>query len=187
MRYYSRIVKKYRRGEVVFSENSECDGMYIIDSGMVRVYKSVVAGTGLKEVELCRLGPKAMFGEMAMIDESRRSATVQAVEPTSCTIITRKIFEDQLSHIPSWMVNMIRILVHRLRETNDKLRHTIEQFDSNAANNDDMGGIITVHEEKFQSDTGLNAIKPTASHTLKTLLKSEDIIEDLFDSKEPRP
>ena len=178
MRYYSRIIKKYRRGEVIFTENSECDGMYIIDSGLVRVYKSMVASGGVKEIELCRLNAKAMFGEMAMIDDSRRSASVQAVEPTTCTIITRKIFEDQLSHIPSWMVNMIRILVQRLRETNDTLRKTIQQYDASAAQGDDMGGII-VHEEKIQSDTGLHAIQHTASDNLK----SEEIIEDLFDQK----
>ena len=182
MRYYSRIIKKYRRGEVIFTENSECDGMYIIDSGLVRVYKSMVASGGVKEIELCRLNAKAMFGEMAMIDDSRRSASVQAVEPTTCTIITRKIFEDQLSHIPSWMVNMIRILVQRLRETNDTLRKTIQQYDASAAQGDDMGGII-VHEEKIQSDTGLHAIQHTASANLKTILKSEEIIEDLFDQK----
>jgi|GEM_PF-1314844 len=141
MRYYSKIVRKYTPGQLIFTENDECDGMYIIDTGRVRVFKTVGSGTQTREVELCTLGPKAMFGEMAMIDEHRRSASVQALEPTICTVITKKIFEDQLTRIPPWMVNMIKILVSRLRETNNKLRTIIEQY---TAAPYDSGTVLTV-------------------------------------------
>lgn len=145
MRYYAAKKRRFREGEIIFSENSECDGMYIVDSGRVRVFKTVGTGTAAKEVELCVLGPRAMFGEMAMIDNSRRSASVQAVEPTEITIITRKIFEDQLSQIPPWMVNMIRILVTRLRETNEKLRNMAEKYTN--VPDDDAGSLITLDAE----------------------------------------
>jgi CRP-like cAMP-binding protein len=144
MRYYTRIRKTYNRGDMIFTENSECDGMYIIDSGKVRVYKTMGTGAKRKQVDLCCLGPKAMFGEMAMIDEKRRSASVEAIEPTVCTVITKKIFEDQLAHIPPWMVNMIRILVSRLRETNDRLRSMVEEYTATPV---DDPGIITVDAE----------------------------------------
>lgn len=153
MRYYTRIRKTYKPGEMIFTENSECDGMYIIDSGNVRVFKTMGTGANRKEVDLCSLGPKAMFGEMAMIDEKRRSASVQAVEPTVCTVITKKIFEDQLAHIPPWMVNMIRILVSRLRETNDRLRKLVEEHTATPV--DDTGSILTVDAESdAKKDTG---------------------------------
>lgn len=147
MRYYTRIVKKFMAGEVIFSENSECDGMYIVESGRVRVFKVVREGDQTKEVELCVLGPNSMFGEMAMIDNSNRSASVQATETTICTLITKKIFEDQLSRIPVWMVNMIRILVQRLRETNDKLRTLVEKY--TIPPNDDTGSIITIDTDEL--------------------------------------
>jgi CRP-like cAMP-binding protein len=167
MKYYARQVKKYKQGEVIFSENSSCDGMYIVDSGRVRVFKTVKTGNKLQEVELCTLGAKAMFGEMAMIDENKRSASVQALEPTSCTVITKKIFEDQLSRIPPWMVNMIKILVSRLRDTNEKLRKIVEEKTSTTVNdvpiltvdNDEMAGALMEKTRQFQS---------------------EEIIEDLF-------
>ncbi|MBD3345639.1 MAG: cyclic nucleotide-binding domain-containing protein [Chitinivibrionales bacterium] len=145
MRYYSTRKKKFKRDEIIFSENSDCDGMYIINSGRVRIFKTVGSGTNVREVELCMLGPRAMFGEMAMIDNSKRSANVQAIEPTECTLITKKVFEDQLSRIPFWMVNMIRILVTRLRETNEKLRKSVEQYTN--VPEYDTGSIITVDEE----------------------------------------
>lgn len=175
MKYYTRQIKKYLKGDVIFSENSACDGMYIIDSGRVRVYKTVGVGNAKKEVELCTLGPKAMFGEMAMIDENKRSATVQAIEPTACTVISKKIFEDQLARIPPWMVNMIKILVLRLRETNEKLRKIIEEQTNMKVENDDVE-ILTVDEDKAKKEE-----TPLASHASNKHYKSEEIIESLFE------
>jgi CRP-like cAMP-binding protein len=178
MRYYARKVKKFQTGEIVFSENSECDGMYIIDKGKVRVYKTVEVGGETKQVQLCTLGPNAMFGEMAMIDENRRSASVQAMMPTECTIITKTIFEDQLSRIPPWMVNLIRILVQRLRETNDKLRHHIEE--RTTPPNDDTGSMIMVSADKMVPPP-MGSSRP-AEDKKRTDVHPDEIIKDLFDA-----
>lgn len=177
MRYYSRIVKKYKTGEIIFSENSECDGMYIIDSGHVRVFKSTGNGGGKKEIELCTLGPKAMFGEMAMIDENKRSASVQAMEPTVCTLITKKIFEDQLTRIPLWMVNMIKVLVMRLRETNDKLRTIVEQF---VPAPEDTGSVITVDEDNPVLKRPPGESKSLSDDGKSKRFKSDDIVKNLY-------
>jgi CRP-like cAMP-binding protein len=181
MRYYSRIIKKFKKGEVVFSENSECDGMYIIDSGRVRVFKTVGEKPATKEIELCTLGPKAMFGEMAMIDENKRSASVQAIEPTVCTVISKKLFEDQLSRIPVWMVNMIKILVLRLRETNDKLRKIVEQYTPTPV---DTGGVFTVDEDSASPSPAANGNGKNAQQEQPKTGKqyrSDDIVKELFD------
>lgn len=172
MKYYTRVVKKFSSGEMIFSENSPCDGMYIIDSGKVRVFKSIQIGKQLKEVELCTLGPKAMFGEMAMIDENKRSASVQAVDNTACTIITKKIFEDQLSKIPLWMVNLIKILVSRLRETNDKLRKIVEEQTAIQINDAD---ILTLEDP---SESGEEKVSETKSGAKQS--QSQQIIEQIF-------
>jgi CRP-like cAMP-binding protein len=183
MRYYNRVVRKYKPGQIIFSENSECDGMYIVDSGRVRVFKTIESAGSSKEVELCTLGPKAMFGEMAMIDESRRSASVQAVDDTICTVITKKIFEDQLTRIPPWMVNMIKILVSRLRETNNKLRHVIEQYTDAP---EDSGSLITLDDqeaEKMMENAEEGTKKAGDLNDKDRHYRSEEIIESLFDKK----
>jgi len=176
MKYYTRQVKEFKKGDIIFSENSSCDGMYIIDSGRVRVFKTIVTGNTKKEIELCTLNTKAMFGEMAMIDESRRSASVQAIEPTKCTVISKRIFEDQLSRIPTWMVNMIKILVSRLRETNEKLRKMVEQQSSIDL---DDSGILTVDSE-HNSDH--STLEKESTYTM-TKLRSQEIINDLFEKE----
>jgi CRP-like cAMP-binding protein len=169
MRYFPVQKRKFKKGQIIFSEDSEGDGMYIIESGKVRVYKTA-GGKEKKEIELCTLGPKGMFGEMAMIDDNPRSASVQAVAPTVCTVITRNTFEVQLEHIPTWMVSMIKILVLRLRETNDKLRTIIEQYGPEAPA--DTGRVITVDEDA-------NAPNHKDAGTEKRF-KSDEIVKDLY-------
>jgi len=137
-KYYKKIDKTFAPKEIIFTENSDCDGMYIIEYGKVRVFKTIAAAAGTKELDLIQLGPKSLFGEMALIDDKKRSASVQAIEETKVTIITRKMFEDQLEQLPSWVVNLIRVLVARLRDTNDKLRQKAQQFQ------DDTGGLVIV-------------------------------------------
>jgi len=181
MKYFPITKKKFAAGEIVFSEHSEGDGMYIIESGKVRVYKTVVTGDGFDEIELCTLGPKAMFGEMAIIDENPRSASIQAVVPTVCTVITRKVFEEQLRHIPPWMVGMIKILVMRLREANDRLRNIIEQ--SGPTLPADTGRVITVDEDVAAPKDGRQS-QPSSDNSaapgVDRHYKSEDIVKDLY-------
>ncbi len=176
MKYYTRQIKKYLEGDMIFTENSSCDGMYIVDSGKVRVFKTVGAGKNRREVELCTLGPKAMFGEMAMIDDNKRSASVQAIGTTTCTVISKKIFEDQLSRIPSWMINMIKILVSRLRETNEKLRKIVEERTSEKVDDVD---ILTVEGEKNKKE-GETSDKEESK---QKEFKSEEVIKSLFEKK----
>jgi len=174
-------MKKFKHGEIIFSENSECDGMYIIDSGHVRVFKSVGDGAHKREIELCTLGPRAMFGEMAMIDENKRSASVQAIEPTICTVISKKVFEDQLAHIPVWMLNMIKILVLRLRETNERLRTIVEQYTHIPV---DTGSVLTVDEDNSSLTPSRQGnsknVEQEQSGTDKHY-RSDDIVKELFD------
>lgn len=175
MRFYKRKVKKYNTGEIIFAENSPCDGMYIVDKGKVRVFKTTVAGGTKKEINLCELGAKSMFGEMSMIDEETRSASVQAVAPTECTVITKQIFEDQLTRIPPWMVNMIKILVKRLRDTNEKLREHIEN--NTKPEDDDSGRLIMVGGEYRPAGSSKGNDPKQSSESISP----DQIIEDLFE------
>lgn len=141
-KYYKKIKKEYKPGEMVFSENSPCDGMYIVEKGKVRVFKTLETPAGSQELELIQLGPNSMFGEMALIDDKPRSASVQAINDVECMVITAQMFEDQLSQLPGWVVNLIRVLVSRLRETNDKLREKAKNY------HDDTGGLLVVDESQ---------------------------------------
>jgi CRP-like cAMP-binding protein len=89
---------------------------------------------------LVQLGPGSMFGEMGMLDQARRDASVKALEFTEVLIITKDMFENQLTLLPAWIVNFIKILVSRLRTTNDKLAAAIQLLE--------MHGLKLVEEKK---------------------------------------
>ena len=67
-------------------------------------------------IVLARMGRGEIFGEMAMIDEHPRSATVRALEATECVGLRRADFMAELRRTPEIAVHMLPVLVRRLRE-----------------------------------------------------------------------
>ena len=65
---------------------------------------------------LARMGPGEIFGEMAMIDDHPRSATVRALEAAECVGLRRSDFMAELQRTPGIAVHMLPVLVRRLRE-----------------------------------------------------------------------
>jgi hypothetical protein len=89
--------------------------------------------------------------------------------------------EDQLKHIPLWMVNMIKILVMRLMETNEKLRTIVEQY---APPPVDTGSVITVDEDNAPpAPNSDHPEEPKEGHSeVHKHYQSEDIVKSLFES-----
>jgi len=106
-------LRAYQPGEVIVREGEQTAGCFIILTGQVEVVKD--ADTA-KSTVLARLGPGELFGEMAMIDEHPRSATVCAVEATECVGLRRSDFMAELQRTPEIAVHMLPVLVRRLRE-----------------------------------------------------------------------
>ena len=108
--------------EVVFKEGDVGDKFYVILSGEVRVMKPI---TSLGNEALAILKPGDFFGEMALIDDSPRSASVVASADTTLLCITKKDFESLLFLNKDLAYNLlwtfVRTLSSRLRETNEKL------------------------------------------------------------------
>jgi CRP/FNR family transcriptional regulator, cyclic AMP receptor protein len=97
-------------GEALFTEGDSGACMYIVRSGAVRV------STGTTELE--QLGPGSILGEMALIEETPRSATVTAVSDCEIAVIDRRRFLFLVQQTPSFALNVMRVLSHRLREMN---------------------------------------------------------------------
>jgi CRP/FNR family cyclic AMP-dependent transcriptional regulator len=97
-------------GEALFTEGDPGTCMYVVRSGAVRV------STGTTELE--QLGPGSILGEMALIEETPRSATVTAVSDCDIAVIDRRRFLFLVQQTPSFALNVMRVLSHRLREMN---------------------------------------------------------------------
>jgi CRP/FNR family transcriptional regulator, cyclic AMP receptor protein len=114
--------EQHESGAVIFSEGSVGDKMYLILSGAVRISREV---PGMGEEALAVLRPGNYFGEMALIDDSPRSADAKAHEASEVFVIRKEELEDllfvdrDLAYDLLW--NFVRTLSGRLRETNDKM------------------------------------------------------------------
>ena len=77
--------KRFEAGEVIFRSGDDARDAYIIESGKVAVSDSVDG----KNIQIAELGAGEIFGEMSMIDDAPRSATVTAIEATEVIVIQR--------------------------------------------------------------------------------------------------
>jgi CRP-like cAMP-binding protein len=109
-------------GTKIFQHGDAGDKLYLILEGKVRISREV---PGMGEEALAVLGPGEVFGEMALLDESPRSADARVHERCRVLAIPKDGFDDllfmhkDLAFEVLW--SMVRLLVGRLRETNNKL------------------------------------------------------------------
>jgi CRP/FNR family transcriptional regulator, cyclic AMP receptor protein len=109
-------------GTKIFQHGDAGDKLYLILEGRVRISREV---PGMGEEALAVLGPGQVFGEMALLDESPRSADARVHERCRVLAVPKDGFDDllfmhkDLAYEVLW--GMVRMLVRRLRETNDKL------------------------------------------------------------------
>jgi len=109
------IIRK--KGEFFFSQNDGSRQLYVVKKGKARVFKT----EGEIEVDLDMVGSGGIFGEIAAIDGGKRSASVVAVEDTEAYCIDQGEFQKIVGEIPDWFQKIATILVHRLREVDDKI------------------------------------------------------------------
>lgn len=86
----------FRKGQMIFQEGDPCSGVYVVGSGMVRVFNR---GTGGKEHVLHMVGPGETFAEVAAIGDFELPASAEAVSKTTCAFLPaagfRKLLEDE--------------------------------------------------------------------------------------------
>lgn len=113
--------ERHTTGTKIFQHGDAGDKLYLILEGKVRISREV---PGMGEEALAVLGPGEVFGEMALLDDSVRSADARVHERCRLLAIHRDAFEEllfvhkDLAYEVLW--NVVRMLTKRLRETNDK-------------------------------------------------------------------
>lgn len=103
--------KTFKADQVVFKEGDEQTGMFFILEGEVQILKKNIRG---KQELLTTLCAPQIFGEMALIDRGRRSASVVAQVDLVTAELTRDNFEVFMANHPSLAVHIIRKIAHTL-------------------------------------------------------------------------
>jgi serine/threonine-protein kinase len=102
-------------GEHVIREGERGDEVYIVASGRVQVYRTI---DGVR-VDLREMGPGEVFGEMAILTSSPRTASVVALEACVLRVLTGEILDREVHGLKPWMAALTRTLAHRLLERDD--------------------------------------------------------------------
>ena len=92
----------YPAGSVIFKQDSKADSFYLIYGGSVRI----VRRQNKKEIQLARLVREDYFGEMALVERRRRSATVTALTDTLLLVLSRQDFEKLYKQKPALKLNL---------------------------------------------------------------------------------
>ncbi len=104
---------------VVFKEGDKGDALYIVKSGKVNILKRNSAGV---DSVLVSLGKGAVIGDMAIIDEQPRSASVATIQDTVFLIITKDDFRNLLAQEPEISFQILKLSTERLRATSMHLK-----------------------------------------------------------------
>lgn len=110
---HAEHTEQYSAGQVIFKEGEPGQVMYVIQEGEVNIF----IGERLLETT----GPGGVIGEMALVDNTARSAT--AVAKIDCKLVSldEDHFKVQIHHTPFFAVQVIRILADRLRRADRML------------------------------------------------------------------
>jgi CRP-like cAMP-binding protein/thioredoxin reductase/Fe-S-cluster-containing hydrogenase component 2 len=105
------LERRYAAGDTIFEEGQAPDGLYLIRRGSVTVSRKL----GGREVVLSYLSAGNYVGEMALISDSHRTATVRAAVATECLVLEANMFKEVLSRNTLWRDDIEQRLLDRLR------------------------------------------------------------------------
>ena len=105
-------VKSYKKHTIVISQDDESYSLYVILSGSVKVY---VSGEDGREAILNHQQAGDYFGDLALIDQQPRVASVVTMEPSTFMVISREDFLACLSKNPEIAINLIKPMTSRIR------------------------------------------------------------------------
>jgi len=110
---------KFPKQATIIMEGDETSSLYIMLSGKVRVFSS---DDKSKEVTLLIQEPGSYFGEIALLSDEPRSASVVSLETTVCAVISKSDFISWLMVNPEVAISLLGVLSEKIRHLTDKVR-----------------------------------------------------------------
>lgn len=107
----------YQKGKVIFSEGEKGDCAYLVQAGKLEVSRKI---NGKRSV-LGEIGPGKLFGEMALISDAPRMATVKATEKCLLIAVPPAVFESQLSGMEAMTKALLLSMIGHVRSLTSKV------------------------------------------------------------------
>jgi len=107
----------YRAGDILFKQGDPGDAAYVVLSGTA----DILVNTGADEIKIATLESNSIVGEIAILCDVARTATVKASEPLETLRIKKDQFIRLLAEFPEMAVEIMRVLADRLSRTTAEL------------------------------------------------------------------
>jgi CRP-like cAMP-binding protein len=125
------VPRSFAANQVIFREGDSSDTCYIVRSGHARALREHIDGRSLA---LAHFGPGDIFGELAMFDDERRSATIETLDAVDAIALAGSDMRRLLSRHPDIAVKLVIALGRRLRNANERLtRQSFQTVQSRVA------------------------------------------------------
>ncbi len=106
------VPRTFAAGEIVFSEDQPCTGMYVVESGSIRIFKVSAAG---REQVLSIDGPGSSVAELPVFDGGNYPASVAAMSDCTLLFISKQDFQSLCLTHPQVALKVLRVVGGRLR------------------------------------------------------------------------
>jgi CRP-like cAMP-binding protein len=125
------VPRRFATGQVIFREGDASDTCYVVRSGHARAVRENVDG---RAIALAHFGPGDIFGELAMFDAERRSATLEALDELDAIAIAGSDMRRLMRQHAEMSAKLAIALAWRLREANERLsRQSFQTVQSRVA------------------------------------------------------
>jgi len=159
------VQRRYRTHAILIEEGDRGDTIYIVLSGRLRAYVSDARG---REVTLGTHGPGEYVGEMSL-DGGPRSASVQAVEPSICAVVTRETMLRHIAADQEFALGLIVRLIKRARLATESARSM---------------GLLDVYSRLRQLLEGRSVARPDGTRAIPERLTHQSIANAIGCSRE---
>jgi CRP/FNR family transcriptional regulator len=124
------ITRGYEKGTLIYTEGEPSQGLYLVGSGCVRIFKGSEDG---REQDLHRIAPGQSFSDAAAFDGAPTVANAEAIESTLVHLIPRDALRDLMLRYPEIGVSVTQVLAQRVRELSTlagelSLRHVVPRI-----------------------------------------------------------
>lgn len=106
------VVKRYRKNTVIIEKDDDANALYILRQGQVKAY---VADENGKEITLSQQGPGTILGELALLADIPRTASVMTLEDSEFLVLTKRSFMQCVESHPTMAFNLIRALAKQVQ------------------------------------------------------------------------
>lgn len=179
------IPRKFSAGEIVFHEGDPCAGMYVVQSGSVRIFKTSAGG---REQVLSIDGPGGSIAELPVFDGGNYPASVSAVEDATLLFISKQDFHALCLAHPQVALKVLRVVGARLRKlvgiieelSFTTVRHRLAAFLARMARHEGTkvsGGIeITLPSSNQELASQIGTVRELVSRNMSRF-QSEKLIQ----------